>query len=130
MTEDAESYRPVILVVDDEPVIADTLAEILKRTGYTANAAYDGESAIQAALNAPPQLVISDIMMPGLNGIELCMAIRKIFPDCKAILSSGRSDSSRLLAAAFSAGNHFVFLPKPVHPKVLLKHVAECLGRS
>jgi CheY-like chemotaxis protein len=107
-------YRPLILVVDDEPVLADTLAEILKQEGYSSLAVYDGESAIEAALLDPPQLVISDVMMPGINGIDLGIAIRRIFPDCKVILSSGQPASSNLIAATLSAGNHFVFLEKPV----------------
>jgi CheY-like chemotaxis protein len=107
-------YSPLILVVDDEPVLADTLAEILKQEGYSSLAVYDGESAIEAALLDPPQLVISDVMMPGINGIDLGIAIRRIFPDCKVILSSGQPASSNLIAATLSAGNHFVFLEKPV----------------
>jgi CheY-like chemotaxis protein len=121
------AYCPAILVVDDEPIIADTLAEILLRSGYAPFIAYDGESAIEEALLRPPDLVISDIVLPGMNGIELGITIRRIFPDCKVILSSGQSHSGNLLAAALSAGNHFVFLQKPVHPKVLLVHISDIL---
>lgn len=120
-------YRHTVLVVDDEPIIADTLVKILQQNGYAAFAAYDGESAIEAVLVKPPELVISDIVLPGMNGIELGIAIRRIFPDCNVILSSGQSRSGDLLAAALSAGNHFVFLQKPVPPKVLLEHVSDSL---
>jgi two-component system response regulator VicR len=122
--------RPSVLVVDDEPVIADTLVQILEHKGYAASAAYDGDGAIQLALLNPPQLVISDVMMPGINGIELGISIRRIFPDCKVILSSGQAEASDLITAALSAGNHFVFLQKPVQLNVLLKHVEEILKRS
>jgi CheY-like chemotaxis protein len=115
------------LVVDDEPIIADTLAEILRQNGCAVFTAFDGEDAIQAALLKPPELVISDVMMPGMNGIELGITIRRIFPDCKVILFSGQHHSSDLLAAALSAGNHFVFLQKPVQPTVLLAHVSDSL---
>jgi DNA-binding NarL/FixJ family response regulator len=74
-----------------------------------------------------PELVISDITLPGMNGIELGMTIRRIFPDCKVILSSGKSHSGELFEAAFSAGNHFVFLHKPVPPDLLLARVAASL---
>jgi DNA-binding response OmpR family regulator len=123
MDAGSEPYRPRILVVDDEAAIADTLAEILHLKGYEAIAAYDAESALEAALLSPPQLLISDVMLPGMNGIELGITMRRIFPDCKVILSSGQSRSSDLLAAALSAGNHFVFLQKPVHPNLLLERV-------
>jgi CheY-like chemotaxis protein len=120
-------YRPTILVVDDEVVIAETLAKILNKNGYDVVTAYDGEDGVQAALLRPPELVISDIMLPGMNGIELGITIRRIFPDCKVILSSGKPHSGDLLAAALSAGNHFIFLQKPVPPDVLLAHVSQCL---
>jgi CheY-like chemotaxis protein len=125
MTDSA--YRPTVLVVDDEVVIAETLAKILHQNGYAVITAFDGEEAIQAALLRPPELVISDIMLPGMNGIELGITIRRIFPDCKVILSSGKSHSATLLEAAISAGNHFVFLEKPVPPNLLLAHVAQSL---
>lgn len=125
MTSNAIFHRPSVLVVDDESVIADTVTEILKHEGYAATAAYDSDGAIEAALITPPQLVISDVMMPGVNGIELGIAIRRIFPDCKIILASGHSASRDLILAALSAGDHFVFLEKPVFPHVLLKHVTE-----
>src|SRR5580692_923797 len=112
MPTSEKSHRPLVLVVDDETVITDTMTLILNRQGYSAVAAYDGESAIQSALLNPPQLVISDVMMPSMNGIEVGVTIRRIFPDCKVILMSGQSASSDLIAAALSAGNHFVFLQK------------------
>lgn len=130
MPINSEPNRPVVLVVDDEVVLADSLTEILRRNGYAAYAAYDGETAIEATLANPPQLLVSDVMLPGMNGIELGMTIRRIFPDCNVILSSGQAGSHDLLSAAFAAGNHFVFLQKPVHPRELLKHVSECLKQQ
>jgi DNA-binding response OmpR family regulator len=122
-----EPYRPVILIVDDESMIADSLADILKRSGYAAFAAYDGEAALETALVMPPELLISDVILPGMNGIELAITIKRIFPDCKVILSSGQSSTSRLLATADASGHHFLFLNKPVHPRDLLAHVSESL---
>lgn len=121
----AEPYRPVVLVVDDEYVIADSLAQILKHNGYAAISAYDGEAALETALTMPPELLISDVILPGMSGIELAISIRRIFPECKVILSSGQPTSARLLATAGSAGHHFLFLHKPVHPTELLEHVSE-----
>lgn len=126
-TESMEPFRPVVLVVDDESMIADSLADILKRSGYAAIPAYDAESALETALVAPPEMLISDVVLPGMNGIELAITLRRIFPDCKVILASGQSSTARLLASADCAGHHFMFLTKPVHPKVLLERVAEGL---
>lgn len=121
-------YRPTVLVVDDEVIVAETLAKILHQCGYFVVTAYDGEDAIEAALLKPPELVISDIMLPGMNGIELGITIRRIFPDCKVILSSGKSPSADLLETALSTGQHFIFLEKPVPPEVLLAHVSQAVS--
>ncbi len=120
-------YRPSILVVDDESIIADTLTEILVRNGYAAVAAYDGSGALETALLQPPELLITDVMLPGMSGIELAIQMRRIFPECKALLFSGQAGTSDLLATAHRAGHQFTLLSKPVHPNDLLAWVAESL---
>jgi DNA-binding response OmpR family regulator len=120
-------YRPVVLVVDDECVIADTLSEILKRSGFNAITAYDGPSALDAALLNPPQVLITDVVLPGMNGIDLAISMRRIFTDCKVILFSGNAATSPMLASATRAGHNFVLLTKPVHPGEMLAHVSGCI---
>jgi DNA-binding NtrC family response regulator len=122
-----EPYRPVILVVDDESAIADSLTIILKQGGYAAIAEYDAESALETALVMPPELVMTDVVLPGMNGIELAGAIRRIFPDCKVILTSGHAHIAQKLAVPDENGERLVFLPKPIHPKELLQKVGEVL---
>lgn len=122
-----KSYRPAILVVDDECVIADTLSEILIRSGFNAIAAYDGPSALDAALLSPPEVLITDVILPGMSGIDLAISMRRIFPDCKVILFSGNAATSPLLASATRAGHNFVLLTKPVHPADMLAHVSGCI---
>lgn len=119
------AYRPVVLVVDDESVIADTLAEILNRSGYTGVAEYDGDSALETALLMPPEMLITDVVLPGMSGIELAISVRRIFPDCKIILFSGQASTADLLAAAREEGHHFTLLNKPLHPQDLLNRVSE-----
>jgi DNA-binding response OmpR family regulator len=125
---DGESYRPVVLVVDDESVIADTLTEILNRSGFAAIPAYDGEGALESALLMPPELLISDVVLPGMSGIDLAIALKRIYPDCRIILFSGQAATSDLLASANSRGHHFSLLKKPIHPTELLARVTECLA--
>lgn len=120
-------HFPVVFVVDDEVVIADTISKILRQSGYSVVTAYDGEAALETALDAPPGLIISDVVLPGMNGIELGIAIRRIFPDCKVILSSGQTHTPRLLSQAAAAGHQFICLDKPIHPTLLLEQVANCL---
>lgn len=121
------TYRPVVMVVDDESSIADTLSEILSRSGYAAIAAYDADSAIETALLTPPEMLITDVVLPGMNGIDLAIHIRRIFPDCKIILFSGQASTADLLVAAHRKGHQFVLLSKPVHPTDLLARISESL---
>jgi DNA-binding response OmpR family regulator len=121
----SEAYRPVVLVVDDESTIADTLTAILKQRGYAAIPAYDAESALESALLIPPELLISDVFLPGMSGIELAVTMQRVFPDCKVLLFSGQASSSDLLASANNGGHRFSLLTKPIHPTELLAQVAD-----
>jgi DNA-binding NtrC family response regulator len=122
---DDSSFRPVALVVDDERSIADTLVVILKKQGFAATAAYDGKSALDAALLVPPNVLITDVVMPGMSGIELAIEVKKALPDCQILLFSGQAATIDLLAEAAKSGYSFNVLAKPVHPTDLLAHVAE-----
>ena len=120
-------FRPRVLVVDDEPSIADTVTTILSMSGYAATAAYDGDEALETALVAPPHLVITDVFLPGMNGIELAITIQRVFPDCQILLFSGQATTVDLLASAGIAGHQFTLLSKPVPPERLLAMVKEKL---
>lgn len=124
---DSEQYRTVVLVVDDESVIADTLVEILNRNGYAAIAAYNAEEAMETALVTPPEMLITDVVLPEMNGIELAITVRRVFPDCKILLFSGQASTTGLLASASREGHQFSLLNKPVHPRDLLARVTEML---
>ncbi|HVN93709.1 MAG TPA: response regulator [Terracidiphilus sp.] len=121
------NFRPRVLVVDDETSIADTTATILSMSGYDAKAAYDGNEALESALLLPPHLVITDVVLPGMNGIELAITLQRVFPDCQIVLFSGQASTVDLLAAAGSAARRFTLLSKPVPPEQLLATVKEKL---
>ena len=113
-----------VLVVDDEPMIADTLSIILNREGYAATAAYNAAMALDIAEVTPPDLLLSDVMMPGMNGIELAIVMGTSVPDCKVLLISGQAGTTDLLARAGGAANQFKILAKPIHPRELLAELA------
>jgi CheY-like chemotaxis protein len=119
---------PVVLVVDDEKVIADTLSAILLRHGFAALTAYNAETALELADIIPPDLLITDVAMPGMNGIDLAIGIAGSIPDCKILLFSGQASTVDLLDRARHAGHHFHLLTKPVHPTDMLKRISECLS--
>src|SRR3569833_1589 len=119
----AEQHGAKILVVDDEPVIADTVSQILSMFGYDAFTAYSAEDAQEIALKPPPDLVVTDVMLPGINGIEFAIMLQKTIPDCKIVLFSGQAGTAHLLDDAKLRGHEFPILAKPVHPQELLDHL-------
>ncbi len=112
--------KPRVLVVDDEQVIADTLAKILDLNGYDASAVYTGTAAVESARSLRPDLIISDVIMPDMNGIEAAISIRSFLPSCKILLFSGQAATADLLEDARAHGHEFEILAKPVHPSDLL----------
>jgi DNA-binding response OmpR family regulator len=114
------NHRPRVLVVDDERVIADTLAMILNQSGFEARAAYTGEQALELTLEFRAEMVISDVIMAGLNGIDTAIKIREMLPGVKILLFSGQAATADLLERARAQGYEFEILAKPVHPQDLL----------
>ncbi len=115
----------LIFVVDDEKLIASTLTLILTGRGFYARSFCDPLDALQAAQSTPPDLLLSDVVMPNMNGIELAIRMKQLCPDCRILLSSGQVATSELLAAARLEGHHFDILAKPVHPNTLLERLQE-----
>jgi CheY-like chemotaxis protein len=99
----ASSLRPMVLVVDDEPAIADELTESLARSGYAAIAAYDAETALETALLMPPDLAVIDARLSGLSGIDLATSLRDTLPDCKIVMYAEYTADSEVLASVNAA---------------------------
>lgn len=115
--------KPKVLVVDDERVIADTLAMILNQSGFEARAVYSGESALELVPTFEPNMLISDVIMADLNGIDAAIRIRRILPQIKILLFSGQAATADLLEKARAQGYEFEILAKPVHPQDLLSRL-------
>ena len=115
-----QQVKPKVLVADDERVIADTLAIILNQSGFEATAVYNGEKAVEAARTLRPDMLISDVIMTDMNGIDAAITIRTMLPNCKILLFSGQAATADLLDRARSQGHEFEILAKPVHPQDLL----------
>jgi|SRR5208337_120292 len=122
--------RSRILVVDEESANADTLAEILRRNGYATEAAYDGSGALEKALLSPPELVITDVVLPGMSGVQLAITIKRVYPDCKILLYSGQASTPELIRSPHCAPYDFTLLSKPVRPNDLLALVEHRLGAA
>lgn len=113
----------MVLVVDDERLIADTMTEILRRSGFLAQCAYDGQSALELAVQITPDYVVTDVVMPKMNGVQLAIAIRKALPSTEIILLSGQAGISEIVDRGRKEGYAFELIAKPVHPEKLLQRL-------
>jgi DNA-binding NtrC family response regulator len=120
---------PRTFVVDDEYVIASTLAVILNRNGFSARPFTSPLEALAAAQSDVPDLLISDVAMPGLSGIDLAIQMKAQYPECKILLFSGHAGTLDLFEDARNRGHDFHLLLKPVHPSKLLSEIA-ALGNA
>jgi len=121
--ENVSARLPRVLVVDDERLLADTTAAILRRSGFHAKTAYDGFSALEMTANFHPDYLLTDIMMPGMNGVELAIAITKMYPSAKILLFSGQAGIADILEQSRAQGYEFPLLAKPVHPLKLVEGI-------
>lgn len=109
-----------VFVVDDERGISDSLSMILRQSGFEASAFYDAESALAACGIAPPEFIVSDVLMPGMSGVEMAIVIKERHPACDILLFSGQAATTDILEQARQKGYNFELLLKPVNPKDLV----------
>jgi DNA-binding NtrC family response regulator len=114
-----------VFVVDDEPVIVLSVVAILNKAGFNAIGFGSAEAALKAAESGFPDLLITDVSMPGMNGIELAIRFKTLCPDCKVLLFSGHMATAGLLDIANSQGHDFTIMAKPIHPKELLAAISD-----
>ena len=119
-----------ILLVDDEPDILEFLSYNLKKEGFKVSTAKNGRKAVEIAIKIQPHLILLDVMMPEMDGIETCEEIRKI-PELQntiiAFLTARGEDYSQI--AGFEAGADD-YIKKPVKPKVLISRIKALLKRA
>jgi DNA-binding NtrC family response regulator len=113
-----------VLVIDDEADIADSLTDILILHGYDAVAFHGGLSAIESTRNHCPSIVVSDVVMPKLNGVDTVAAIHEFCPDVHILLLSRQALTTNIWEKALASGHGFELLPKPIHPYLLLKKIS------
>jgi len=114
---------PCIFVVNEEKMISKTLALLLQKSGYFARFFLNSSEALLASLSEPPDLLISDVMMPHLSGIDLAIRMKEQCPTCTILLFSGRAGSADLLEVAREQDHDFHILSKPIYPSDLLRRL-------
>jgi FixJ family two-component response regulator len=120
-----QNHLPSVFIVDDEKIIAETLTLILQKNGFAAKGFTESRKALAAARIEAPNLILSDVMMPELSGIELAIAIRRECPECKIMLFSGHAHTLGLIDEARGDGHDFYLLAKPLHPADLLRRIRQ-----
>ena len=129
MANSVEKLR--VLVADDDYLIASTLSQILRLSGYDAEAVGSGEEAIAVAAKRNPDVLISDVVMGGITGIETAIRVQELVPSCLVILISGQASTFSHIGGVRDMEHEFEIIPKPVHPKVLLEQIAAfAIGRA
>lgn len=124
-----EKSNIVILLVDDEPDILEIVGYNLTEEGYQVVTAANGKEAIEVAKNKKPQLIVLDVMMPEMDGVEACEKLRKLSELENTVitfLTARGEDYSQV--AGFEAGADD-YITKPIRPKVLVSKVAALLRR-
>ena len=119
--------KPRVLVVDDEIHIRATLAAILNQEGFEARAVAGGGEAIAKAREWQPDLVLSDVIMPDMDGVTASIRILQFLPNCRIVLLSGHGMVHDLMRGARERGYEFDVLLKPMHPTELIEHLRTLL---
>jgi two-component system, OmpR family, response regulator ResD len=122
---DAQARRSV-LVVDDEPTITDVVSRYLERAGYAAHVAADGPEALRVAAKALPDLVVLDLMMPGMDGFEVMRRLRERQPVLVILLTAKGEQSDRIVGLRQGADDYVI---KPFSPAELVARVDAVLRR-
>jgi CheY-like chemotaxis protein len=110
-----------VLVVDDERVVADSLALILRGRGFDARAVYSGEDAAEIALGWKPHALVSDVVMGKMDGVALAVYLSQVLPSCKVLLISGNIATEHLLNESKKLGHNFPILAKPFPPESIFE---------
>ena len=121
--------RPIgrILVVEDDTTLADVVGRYLAREGFEVTFATDGASGLAAALESLPDLVVLDLMLPGLDGLEVCRRLRRVAPIPVVMLTARGSEDDRIVGLELGADD---YVAKPFSPRELTARVKAVLRRA
>ena len=116
-----------VLVVDDDRTVSDVVARYLLREGYQVEAVGDGSVALERASARPPDLVVLDLMLPGMSGLEVCRRIREIAPIPVIMLTARGEEGDRVIGLEMGADD---YVTKPFSPRELVLRVGAVLRRA
>ena len=115
-----------VLIVEDDPTVADVVERYLEREGYAVETLSDGRAALDRALASPPDLIVLDVMLPGMDGLELCRKIRSTLPLPIIMLTARGQESDRIVGLDIGADD---YVTKPFSPRELTARIRAVLRR-
>ena len=116
-----------VMVVDDDPTVAEVVVRYLEHEGFTAQAVGDGRRALELAETSLPDLVVLDLMLPGLDGLEVCRRLRALAPVPVIMLTARGEEGDRVLGLELGADD---YMAKPFSPRELVARVKSVLRRA
>jgi DNA-binding NtrC family response regulator len=119
--ENAFEEQPCVFVVDDEEEIAKMFAVVLQMNLFNAIPYSDSRVAFEAAKQKAPDYLLTDVVMPGMNGVELAIEVKAVAPKCKMLIFSGQEDSKKLIDKAKERGHDLTLVLKPIHPAKMVE---------
>jgi DNA-binding response OmpR family regulator len=118
---------PRVLIIEDDPNVAEVVARYLEREGYEVEIVADGALGLERALKAPPDLVILDLMLPSLGGLEVCRQLRAVAPVPVIMLTARGEEADRITGLELGADD---YVAKPFSPRELTARVKAVLRRA
>ena len=124
---DAPAVAARVLIIEDDPNVAEVVGRYLAREGYEVEIASDGAAGLERALSDPPELVVLDLMLPNLGGLEVCKRIRAAAPVPVIILTALGEEADRIVGLELGADD---YVAKPFSPRELTARVKAVLRRA
>jgi DNA-binding response OmpR family regulator len=122
-----ESAATRVLVVEDDPTVSEVVARYLTREGYAVEEVADGTHAVERALHSLPDLVVVDLMIPGLDGLEVCRRLRLAAPIPVIMLTAKSEEADRIAGLELGADD---YVSKPFSPRELMARIRSVLRRA
>ena len=119
--------RQRVLVIDDDPNVAEVVAAYLEREGCIVQVCADGEQGLEAALADPPDLIVLDLMLPGLDGLEVCRRVQALAPVPIVMLTAKGDETDRIVGLELGADD---YMSKPFSPRELVARIKAVLRRA
>src|SRR5438876_777248 len=108
--------RPRVLVIEDDATVTEVVARYLDREGFEVRTAADGPAGVRMALSSAPDLIVLDLMLPGIDGFEVCRQVREVAPVPIIMLTARGLESDRVMGLELGADD---YVPKPFSPREL-----------